>query len=183
MSSEKKHRLLCFPFFFIVAQRPLRGPMGQHDLMPKTHQTRIHRLSQLTPHLLRQLPHTYKSISRLAWCKLKTVSTSQPKRYHMNAFWSRWRSCTAASTIAVVLMDIPPLHEPFWHSRRTLPLHEHHRRFFYELGWDKRYIGYRLRHGIPKDPHCPFDACIQNVSRQSTSKISKWCCHLPTVFN
>ena len=89
---------------------------------PKLIRQGIHRLSQLTPHLIGQLLHTYKSIHRLAWRKLRTASTGQPRRYHLHAFWFQWLPRTVASTSVSVPMETPPQHEPFWHRHRTLPL-------------------------------------------------------------
>ena len=44
------------------------------------------KLSQLTPAHMHSLPHTFKSIFRLAWCKLRNSADAPTQRYHEALF-------------------------------------------------------------------------------------------------
>ena len=62
----------------------------------------VHKASQLTTAHIRSLPHTYKSIYRLAWRKLRNSADAPTQRYHRPFFWTKWLSRRVATKLAPV---------------------------------------------------------------------------------
>ena len=111
--SPKSYSLLMSMSTVTVPSMPSQDPhlwhnrrfvdrRGHNICCPALVRQGVHKLSQLTAAHIHSLPHTYRSIYRLAWCKLRKSADALTQWHHQASFWTKWLSRRVATKLAPV---------------------------------------------------------------------------------